>query len=51
LADTELDDYGVLKTQLMKRFHLTEGSYRKKFKNSRIEPGEIPEQFIERLRH
>jgi len=47
---SEVDDYGALKAQLLKRFCLTEGSYWKKFKNSQIEPGETPEQFIERLR-
>jgi len=50
LAASEVDDYGALKAQLLKRFRLTEGGYRKKFKNSRIQPGEMPEQFIGRLR-
>jgi len=34
----------VLKVQLLKRFRLTEGDYRK------LEPKESPEQFVERLR-
>jgi len=32
LADKEVDDYEVLKVQLLTRFRLTEGGYRKKFK-------------------
>ena len=43
LAANEVDDYGALKTQLVKRFRVTEGGCRKKFKNSRIEPGEAHE--------
>ena len=31
LADDEVDDYDVLKAQLLKRFRLTEGGYRKRF--------------------
>ena len=50
MAASEVDDYGALKAPLLKRFRLTEGGYLKKFKNSRIEPGETPEQFTERLR-
>jgi len=34
---------------LLKRFRLTEGGYRKKFKMSKLEVGETPEQFVERL--
>ena len=40
----------MLKAQLLKRFRLTEGGYRKKFKSSKLELGETPDQFIERLR-
>jgi len=50
LTDEEVDDYEVLKVQLLKRFRLTEGGYRKKFKMIKLEPGESPEQFVERLR-
>ena len=50
LTDGEVDDYNVLKAQLLKRFRLTEGGYRKKFKTSKLELGETPEQFVERLR-
>ena len=40
----------LLKNNLLKRFRLTEGGYRKRFKQSKIENGETPEQFIDRLR-
>ena len=50
LTDEEVDDYEVLKVQLLKRFRLTEGGYRKKFKMNKLEPGESPQQFVERLR-
>ena len=50
LTDNQFDDYEVLKVQPLKRFRLTEGGYRKKFKMSKLEPGESPEQFVERLR-
>jgi len=49
LSAEEVDNYESLKTQLLKRFHLTEGGYRKKFKMSKLEVGESPEQFVERL--
>ena len=50
LADDEVDDYDVLKAQLLKRFRLTEGGYRKRFKTGKLEPGETPAQFAERLK-
>ena len=50
LAASKVDDYGGLKAQLLKRFRLTEGGYQKKYQNSRIELGETPQQFTERLR-
>ena len=49
LPAEEVDNYESLKTQLLKRFRLTEGGYRKKFKISKLEVGETPEQFVERL--
>ena len=49
LPAEEVDNYESLKTQLLKRFRLTEGGYRKKFKMSKPEVGETPEQFVERL--
>jgi len=50
LADDEVDVYDVLKAQLLKRFRLTEGRYRKRFKIGKLEPGETPPQFAERLK-
>ena len=50
LADDEVDNYDVLKAQLLKRFRLTEGGYRSKFKYSKLEQGETPAQFAERLK-
>src|SRR6218665_2550923 len=50
LTTSEAKEYSCLKEQLLKRFQLTEGGYRRKFKESRIESGETPSQFIERLR-
>src|SRR6218665_3291095 len=50
LTPTQAKDYDCLKEQLLKRFRLTEGGYRRKFKESRIEVGETPSQFVERLR-
>jgi len=49
LPAEEVDNYESLKTQLLKRFRLTEGGYREKFKMSKLEVGETPEQFVERL--
>ena len=50
LTPLEAQEYTCLKEQLLKRFQLTEGGYRRKFKESRMEPGETPSQFVERLR-
>jgi len=50
MLDHEINDYELLKERLLKRFQLTEGGYRKKFKRSHMEKGETPEQFVERLR-
>jgi hypothetical protein len=50
LSTSEAKSYDRLKSCLLKRFQLTEGGYRKKFKESRMEVGETPTQFIERLR-
>jgi len=49
LADDEVGDYDVL-TQLLKRFCLTEGGYRKRFKTGKLEPGNTLAQFAERLK-
>jgi len=50
MSDTEVSNYQTLKDNLLQRFRLTEGGYRKRFKQSRIESGETPEQFFDRLR-
>jgi len=42
--------YEKLKEDLLKRFKLSEGGYRSRFKKSRLENGETPEQFVERIR-
>jgi len=47
LPAEEVHNYESLKTQLLKLFRLTEGRYRKKFKMSKLEVGETPEQFVE----
>ena len=40
----------VITAQLLKRFRLTEGGYRKQFKTGKLEPGETPAQSAERLK-
>jgi len=50
LSDNDIGSYKTFKENLLKRFRLTDGGYRKHFKQSKIENGETPEQFIERLR-
>jgi len=44
----KVDNYESLKNQLLKRFRLTEGGYCEKFKMSKLEVGETPEQFVVR---
>ena len=50
MSDHDVREYQILKENLLKRFRLTEAGYRKRFKQSKIEDGETPEQFIDRLR-
>ena len=50
LSDADVGKYDVLKAQLLKRFRLTEGGYRTKFKLSKLEVGETPDQFVDRLK-
>src|SRR5678816_2205816 len=50
LTSAQAQDYNCLKEQLLRRFRLTEGGYRQRFKDSRIEVGETCSQFFERLR-
>jgi len=45
----KVDNYESLKNQLLKRFRLTEGGYREKFKMSKLVVGETPEQCVVRL--
>ena len=45
-----MTSYQKLKEGLLKRFKLSEGGYRSRFKKSRLENGETPEQFVERIR-
>jgi len=50
MTDEAVGDYNLLKNSLLKRFRLTEGGYRKRFKSVRIEAGETAEQFVDRLK-
>jgi len=50
MTDEDVGDYDLLKNSLLKRFRLTEGGYRKRFKSVRIEVGETAEQFVDRLK-
>ena len=50
MSDDDVGDYDLLKNSLLKRFRLTEGGYRKRFKSLRIEVGETAEQFVDRLK-
>jgi len=42
MSDRDVENYEMLKTNLLKRFRFTEGGYRKRFKQSRLKPGETP---------
>jgi len=48
-ADSDVTSYEKLKEGILKRFKLSEGGYRSRF-TSRLENGETPEQFVERIR-
>jgi len=50
MTDEDVGDCDLLKNSLLKRFRLTEGGYRKRFKSVRIEVGETAEQFVDRLK-
>jgi hypothetical protein len=45
----ESDNYGVLKTNLFKRFNMTEEGFRTRFSGYKIEKGETPTQYLVRL--
>src|SRR6218665_3385508 len=49
IGSEDCQDYEKLKTELLRRFRLTEGGYRKKFKQERREKDETTTQFCERL--
>jgi len=36
MTDSGVEKYGVFKAQLLKRFRLTQGGYRKKFKSTKL---------------
>jgi transposase InsO family protein len=50
IPEDSLRDYQYLKRALLKRFQLSEMGYRKRFKQSQLETGETPEQYVARLR-
>jgi len=50
MTDEDVGDYDLLKNSLLKRFRLTEGAYRKRFKSVMTEVGETAEQFVDRLK-
>ena len=49
LGKDDGDDYQKLKKVLLKRYGMTEEGFRNKFRNSRVEKGETPSQFVDRL--
>ena len=49
LSEEAAKDYDKVKIALMKRYDLTEDAYRRKFKASKPEVDESPDQFIVRL--
>ena len=49
LSEEAAQDYDRVKLALMKRYDLTEDGYRRKFRASKLEVDESPEQFIVRL--
>jgi hypothetical protein len=50
VSKTAAVDYKVLKEALLKRYDLTENGFRVRFRNSKPEDGESPDQFITRLK-
>ena len=49
LSEEAAQDYDRVKLALMKRYDLTEDGYRRKFRATKLEVDESPEQFIVRL--
>ena len=50
MSETAAVDYRGLKEALLKRYNLTEDGFRVRFRDSKPEDGESPEQFITRLK-
>ena len=50
LSDDDAKSYDILKEALLRRYDLTEGGYRKRFRNTRPQLDESPQEFITRLR-
>ena len=50
MSETAAVDYKELKEALLKRYDLTENGFRVRFRNSKPEEGESPEQFITRIK-
>ena len=50
MLDAAATDYRQLREALLRRYDLKEDGYRLRFRRSRPEPGESPEQFSRRLR-
>ena len=51
LSEEAAVNYKQLKEALLKRYDLTKDGYRLKFRKSRPEPAEKPDQFIHRLKN
>ena len=51
LSEEDAADYDSLKEALLKRYDLTEDGFRNKFRMSKPEYGESPDQFLTRLRN
>ena len=51
LSKADRKDYDTVKEALLRRYNLTDEGYRKKFRESRPEEGETPQQFLVRLKN
>ena len=50
-SQDDATDYRKIKAALLKRYNLTEEGFRRKFRESRPNHNENPEQFVTRLGH
>lgn len=50
MPDENLDNYRLLKTELLKRFNFSEDGYRDHYRKSAMLINESPEQFVYRLK-